>query len=61
MSAATTLGTSEILLVAKALGIELGGLEAQITLAEAGEMDREQALNAMRALLIILQTAEGAP
>lgn len=52
---------AEILEVAKGLGVTRGGLQAQLRLAEGeGEVDEEPMLNAMRALLIILERAEGA-
>lgn len=52
---------AEVIEVADKLGVSRGSLEAQLRLAEReGEVDAEPMLNAMRALLIILEQAEGA-
>ena len=60
MSEPPALTAAEILEVAKQLGVSRGGLQAQLRLAEGeGEVDEEPMLNAMRALLIILERAEG--
>ena len=61
MSESAVLTAAEILEVAKRLGVTRGGLQAQLRLAEGeGEVDEEPMLNAMRALLMILERAEGA-
>jgi hypothetical protein len=61
MSDPVALAPAEILEVAQRLGVTRGGLQAQLRLAEGeGEVDEEPMLNAMRALLIILERAEGA-
>jgi hypothetical protein len=53
--------SAEILEIAKRLGVTRGGLQAQLRQAEGeGEVDEEPMLNAMRALLAILERAEGA-
>jgi hypothetical protein len=58
----SALTAAEILDVAKQLGVTRGGLQTQLRLAEGeGEVDEEPMLNAMRALLIILERAEGTP
>ena len=60
MSESAPLAPAEILEVAKRLGVTRGGLQLQLRLAEGeGEVDEEPMLNAMRALLIILERAEG--
>jgi hypothetical protein len=52
---------AEILEIAKRLGVTRGGLQAQLRQAEGeGEVDEEPMLNAMRALLAILERVEGA-
>ena len=52
---------ADILDVAKGLGVTRGSLQAQLRQAETeGEIDEEPTLNAMRALLIILERVEGA-
>jgi hypothetical protein len=52
---------AEVLEVARRLNVTRGGLQAQLRLAEGeGEVDEEPMLNAMRALLIILERAESA-
>ena len=59
MSESAPLAPAEILEVAKRLGVTRGGLQTQLRLAEGeGEVDEEPMLNAMRALLIILERAE---
>jgi len=61
MTQSAALAPAEILDVAKRLGVTRGGLQAQLRMAEGeGELDEEPTLNAMRALLIILERAEGA-
>lgn len=61
MSESAKLGPAEILEVAKQLGVTRAGLQTQLRLADGeGEVDEEPMLNAMRALLIILERAEGA-
>jgi hypothetical protein len=61
MSEPAALTAAEILEVAKQLGVSRGGLQAQLRLAEGeGEVDEEPMLNAMRALLMILERAEAA-
>jgi len=51
---------SDVIEVANQLGISRGLLQAQLRLAEGeGEVDAEPMLNAMRALLLILERAEG--
>jgi hypothetical protein len=52
---------AEVIDVANRLGVSRGSLQTQLRLAEGeGEVDAEPMLNAMRALLIILEHAEGA-
>ena len=59
MTAPAALSPAEILDVAKRLGVTRGSLQAQLRLAEGeGELDEEPTLNALRALLTILQRAE---
>lgn len=59
MSQSTGFSAATVLDVAKRLGISRGDLQAQLRLAEGeGEVDAEPMLNAMRALLIILESAE---
>ena len=61
MSQAAPLSPAEVIEVAKRLGVTRGSLQAQLRQAEGeGEVDEEPMLNAMRALLIILQRAEEA-
>ena len=61
MSQAAPLSSAEVIDVAKRLGVTRGSLQAQLRQAEGeGEVDEEPMLNAMRALLIILQRAEEA-
>jgi hypothetical protein len=55
------LAPTDILEVASGLGVTQSSLRAQLRQAETeGEIDEEPTLNAMRALLIILERAEGA-
>lgn len=62
MTQPTALSAAEIIDVATRLGVTRGSLQAQLRLAEGeGEVDEEPMLNAMRALLIILERAEGTP
>jgi hypothetical protein len=59
MSTAKTLGASEILVMMNKFGVTRGGLQATITIAEAsGELPADSALNAARALLMILYEIE---
>ncbi|HVY30529.1 MAG TPA: hypothetical protein VHB79_28415 [Polyangiaceae bacterium] len=52
---------AEVIEVAKKLGVSRGSLETQLRLADSeGEVDAEPMLNAMRALLVILEQAEAA-
>ena len=56
-----TFSPADVIEIAKRLGVTRGGLQAQLRQAEGeGEVDEEPMLNAMRALLIILEQAEGA-
>lgn len=60
MATEAALSPTEILAVAQKLGVSSASLQAQLRLAEAeGELDEEPTLNALRALLTILQRAEG--
>ena len=57
----TAFSPAAIIEVAERLGVSKGSLQTQLRLAEGeGEVDEEPMLNAMRALLIILERAEGA-
>ncbi len=61
MAQPATFSAAEVIEVAKRLGVTRGSLQAQLRLAEGeGEVDEEPMLNAMRALLTILEQAEGA-
>ena len=61
MSQAATFSAAEVIEIAKRLGVTQEALRAQLRLAEGeGEVDEEPMLNAMRALLLILEQAEGA-
>ena len=52
---------AEVIEIANNLGVSRGSLQAQLGLAEReGEVDAEPMLNAMRALLSILEQAEAA-
>ncbi len=56
---AKTFSSAEVLEVAQKLGVTRGALEAQLRMAEVeGELDEAPTLNAMRALLLILERAE---
>jgi hypothetical protein len=60
MTQQAALSAADVIDVAKRLGVTRGGLQAQLRLAEGeGEIDEEPMLNAIRALLIILERAEG--
>jgi hypothetical protein len=60
MSSAAAPSPSEILEVAQSFGVTRESVQAQLEQAEReGELDEEPTLNAMRALLAILQRAEG--
>jgi len=61
MSESEKFSPAEVIEVATRLGVTRGSLQAQLRLAEGeGEVDEEPMLNAMRALLLILERAEGA-
>lgn len=61
MSEPATLSPAEVIDVAKRLGVTRASLQAQLQQAEReGELDEEPTLNALRALLSILERAEGA-
>ena len=61
MAEPASLSPSEVIDVAKRLGVTRASLQAQLQQAEReGELDEEPTLNAMRALLLILERAEGA-
>jgi DNA-binding MarR family transcriptional regulator len=61
MTEAAALSPNEIVEIAKRLGVTRGSLTAQLRMAEKeGELDEEPTLNALRALLDILERAEGA-
>jgi len=61
MPGPTTLASAEILDLASKLGVSRASLQAQLKMADAeGELDVEPTLNALRALLDILNAAEGA-
>jgi hypothetical protein len=61
MSQATTFSAAVVIEVANRLGVTRDSLQAQLRLAEGeGEVDEEPMLNAMRALLTILEQAERA-
>jgi hypothetical protein len=52
---------AEVIEIANKLGVSRGSLQAQLRLADSeGEVDAEPMLNAMRALLAILEQAEAA-
>jgi hypothetical protein len=54
------LAPNQILDIAKGLGVTRASLAAQLRMAESeGEIDEEPTLNALRALLAILERAEG--
>lgn len=60
MSAASALSPAEILDVATQLGVSRASLVAQLKMAETeGELDVEPTINALRALLSILERAGG--
>jgi hypothetical protein len=61
MTEAVALAPNEIVEIAERLGVTRGSLKAQLRMAETeGEIDEEPTLNALRALLAILERAEGA-
>lgn len=61
MSEAATFSPGVVIEVAERLGITRQALQAQLRLADSeGEVDAEPMLNAMRALLTILERAEAA-
>lgn len=61
MSEAGTFSPGVVIEVAERLGITREALEGQLRLADSeGEVDAEPMLNAMRALLTILERAEAA-
>lgn len=61
MSDTAKFSPADVLEVARSLGVTRAGLETQLRLAEGeGEVDEEPMLNALRALLRILEQAEGA-
>ena len=52
---------AEVIDIATRLGVSRGSLQTQLKLAEGeGEVDAEPMLNAMKALLLILEQAEAA-
>lgn len=56
------LTSKRVLELAATWKVKRGGLQAQISTADAGHpLDRDKALDAMRTLLAILEIAEGAP
>ena len=60
VSQAATLRTADVFEVVQQFGITRSSLQAQLRMAEGeGELDEEPTLNALRALLIILERAEG--
>jgi hypothetical protein len=59
MTQQAALSAADVIEVARRLGVTRGGLQAQLRLAEVeGEIDEEPMLNAIRALLILLERAE---
>jgi hypothetical protein len=59
MTQPATFSAAEVIETAKRLGVTREALQAQLRLAEGeGEVDEEPMLNAMRALLLILERAE---
>lgn len=57
----TTFSPTEVIEVAQRLGVTRAALQAQLRLAEGeGELDEEPTLNALRALLLILEQADAA-
>lgn len=61
MAQSTTFSPTEVIALADQLGVTRSSLQAQLRLAEGeGELDEEPTLNALRALLAILEQAEGA-
>lgn len=61
MSQRPDFSPATVIEVAHELGITRGDVQAQLRLAEGeGEVDAEPMLNALRALLIILERAESA-
>ncbi|RYZ02092.1 MAG: hypothetical protein EOO73_33285 [Myxococcales bacterium] len=59
MTQPATFSAAQVIEVAQQLGVTRAGLQAQLRLAEGeGEVDEEPMLNAMRALLIILEQAQ---
>jgi hypothetical protein len=61
MSQPKPFSAAEVLEVANQLGVTRGSLQHQLRLADGeGEVDAEPMLNAMKALLIILEQAEAA-
>ncbi|MDF3071134.1 MAG: hypothetical protein K0R38_6735 [Polyangiaceae bacterium] len=61
MAQPTTFSAAVVIEVANRLGVTRESLQAQLRLAEGeGEVDEEPMLNAMRALLTILEQAERA-
>jgi hypothetical protein len=61
MAQPATFSATEVIEVAERLGLTRAALQTQLRLAEGeGEVDEEPMLNAMRALLIILEHAEAA-
>jgi hypothetical protein len=61
MAHPTTFSAAAVIEVAERLGVTRGALQAQLRLADVeGEVDAEPMLNAMRALLAILEQAESA-
>lgn len=61
MAQPATFSAQEVIAVAERLGLSRPALQAQLKLAETeGEVDAEPMINAMRALLTILEQAESA-
>lgn len=59
---AESISGKKILAVAALHKVTRAGLQAQVTVTDGGnQLDREQALAAMRALLAIMELAAGAP
>ena len=56
-----TMLCADVVETAEEFGVRRGSLQAMITAANTGELDREGALSAMHALLAILGDAESAP
>lgn len=60
MSQAKPFTAADVLAIANRLDVSRDSLQAQLRLADGeGEVDAEPMLNAMRALLLILEAAEG--